>query len=265
MAGNGYFAEGRYQAKSTETWDDLTANWDTFTSGWELTPDLPLEFTTGVVDFGRKETLNPLTELSINGIATTTIYYGDSVDSSGGSIDSPSSVTYSPGDSVSAIEARYFQFKISVDHEDSAAATSGPITISGIKTNLTAEIVTVAEDSIDSSTLTGTTGVRQLTAIDSLSSVRSAVITPHASSALIRYVADDYVADGDSGGGEYVEITESDLILPYITLDKTTNPITLYIRDLNTYGKTAIDCTFDAVLTGLAPTQVDVVGNIIEG
>jgi hypothetical protein len=251
VAGNGYFAEGQYQPKSTETWASLSAGWDTYTS-WSFTPDLPLTFTTGVVDFGRKELLNPLIEISANHPVTTTIYYGDTVDSSGGSIDSPSSVTVTPQTSVSSINARYFQFAVSIDYGDSSGI--GPIpNLSSLRTDLSARLTQITKDSIDSSTLGGSLGARELT-VDDLAGVKTAVVTPHATQDT--YVATGYVASGYVATGT--------LSLPHITLDKTTDPITLVIRDLNTYGKTTIECVFDAIIEGLPTIESDANGNIRE-
>lgn len=258
MAGNGYFAEGRYQPKSTETWASLTGNWSTYTS-WEFTPSLPLTFTTNVIDFGREETVNYQTFLEISGVASTTIYSGTTVDSSGGSIDSPTSTTINVGDTPTAITGRYFQFAFSVDYDDSAGAETTP-SISAIDTKLTVDTITVNKDSIDSSTLTGSTGIRQLSAPDVLSSVRTAVITAHAQEA--SYVADGYVV-GDSSGEIYVEAGST--IIPHVLLDKSTDPITLNIYDLNTFGPTKVDCVFDATLTGLPGMTVDNIGQITTG
>lgn len=251
MAGNGYFAEGRYQAKSTETWASLTNGWDTYDS-WTYTPNLPLTFTTGLVDFGRKELLNPLVEISANHPVTTTIYYGDTVDSSGGSIDSPSSVSVDPNSSISSINARYFQFAVSVDYSDSSGI--GPIpSISSLRTDLSARLTQITKDSIDSSTLGGSLGARELEVAD-LAGVKTAVVTPHATQDT--YVATGYVASG--------YVTTGALSLPHITIDKSTAPITLVIRDLNTYGKTTIECVFDAIIEGLPTIESDANGNIRE-
>ena len=253
MAGNGYFAEGRYQAKSTETWASLTGGWDTYTSGWNLTPDLPLTFTTGVVDFGRIELLNPLVEISANHPVTTTIYYGNTVDSSGGSIDSPSSVTVSPSSSVSSINARYFQFAVSVDYGDSSGV--GPVpSISSIRTDLSARLTQITKDSIDSSTLPGSVGERELEVAD-LAGVKTAIITPHVVSNT--YVTSGYVTSG------YVSSTGT-VSIPIVAIDKTSSPVVVNIYDADTYGKTKIDCVFDAVLEGLPVVESDANGNIRE-
>lgn len=261
MAGNGYFAENVYQAKSTETWDDLTNNWDTYTS-WNYSPSLPLEFTSNVIDFGRKDIVNYYTALNVTGgSATTTVSYGDSVDSAGGAIDSPSTVTVNPGDNPSAVKARYFQIKISIGASDSAGQED-PVTIQSFDIDLNATTVQVNEDSIVSSTLSGSTGERQLSAPDVLSSVKTAVLTAHLNEP--RYVASSYVVDpGDSADGVYVATGEP--VVPHIVLDKSSTPIVLHIYDLNTFGPTKVDCTFDAVLTGLPRMLAAPDGSIQQG
>ena len=259
MAGNGYFANGQYQPKSTETWDDYDASsagvdWDGFTT-WAGTPSLPLTFTTGVVDFGRKDKVIPLTNVRKTGLMTTTIYYGDSVDSAGGAIDAPSSLVVNVGDTVGAINARYFQFSFSLGYDDSAGA--GPVpAIYGITTDLNAEKITASFDSINSSTLAGSTGVRQLS-VDQPISPTVVTVTPHNTSS-DPYIESGYVADG------YVEA--GTVSRPIIYLDKSTSPITLKIYELDTYGKTKlIDCTFDAMVAGLPTASADVEGNITRG
>jgi len=258
MAGNGYFANGQYQPKSIETWDDYTGatDWDSVTT-WAGTPSLPLTFTTGVVDFGRKDKVIPLTDVRKTGLMTTTIYYGDSVDSTGieGAIDSPSSLVVNVGDTVGAINARYFQFSFSLNYDDSAGA--GPVpTLYGITTDLNAEKITASFDSIDSSTLSGSTGARQLT-VDQPISPTVVTVTPHDTSS-DPYIATGYVTDG------YVET--GTVSRPVIYLDKSTSPITLKIYELDTYGKSKlIDCTFDAIVSGLPTATADIEGNITRG
>lgn len=258
MAGNGYYAEGLYQPKSTQTWDNLTGNWDAYV-GWSFTPDLPLTFTTNIIDVGQSQYVNYDCEVSATYPVNITVQYGDTIDSSGGSIDSPSTINVTPNQSLTGAKGRYWQFTISVDYADSAG-TDIP-TIGSITTNLKSGVETVNVSSINSSTLSGSVGERQLSAVSKIGAVTGAVVTPHTSSAA--YVATGYVVSEDSAGESYVEI--GDVVLPHIVIDKTTDPITLIIRDLNTYGKTKIDCTFDAVLTGLPTIQSDGNGNIVSG
>lgn len=261
--GNGFFAEGKYQPKSTQTWDSLVGNWDAYI-GWEFTPALPLTYTTNIIDFGAIEYINFLTDVQCTGKLTTTIYYGNTVDSSGGSIDGASSVTYTVGDTPVAVKARYFQFLFSVDYPDSAGADPTPAIFS-IDTDLSTRKITVSLDSIDSSTLNGSVGQRELVLEQSVAGISTAVITPHLTSSTAKYVVDNYVASVDSAGELYVEEVVSTGVIPYVAIDKTTDPITVNIYNLDTYGKTAIDCTFDAFVTGLPSMTVDTTGNIVEG
>ena len=255
MAGNGYFAEGIYQPLSTETWASLTNGWDTYSSSWNLTPTLPLTFTTGITDYGRIEKVLPLTSVSKTGLMTTTITYGDTIDSSGGAIDSSTDVIINVGDTVTPIKARYFQFSFSLGYEDSAGAEATP-SITNIQTDLNAEKVTASFDSIESSSLGGTTGARQLV-LDQPISPTVAVIQPHQDPP--GYMATDYVTDG------YIAVGSSSA-RPVAYLDKTTDPITVNIYELDTFGKTKnIDCTFDAIVVGLPTAKADVDGNIQRG
>lgn len=258
MAGNGYYAEGLYQTKSTETWASLTGAWSSYTS-WQYTPNTPLEFTTEIVDFGRVDYVNYDVVVGANYPHNTTIYYGDTVDSSGGSIDNVSTLVVGPDETLASIKARYFQFKISVDYADSAS-TDAPI-IRSIDSNLKQSTKTVSLNGLNTADFTGSAGERQLATIGELGTITGAVVTPHSSSAA--YVATGYVVSDDSAGESYVEI--GDVTLPHIVIDKTTDPITLRVRDLNTYGKTKIDCKFDAVLTGLPIITSDADGNIRSG
>ena len=126
MAGNGYFSEGIYQPLSTETWAGLTNGWDTYSDSWNLTPTLPLTFTTEITDYGRIEKLLPLTLVGKSGAMTTTIEYGNTIDSSGGAIDSSTSLVVNAGDTVTPVKARYFQFTFSLNYGDSAGADLTP-------------------------------------------------------------------------------------------------------------------------------------------
>lgn len=256
MAGNGFFKEGKYQPYSVETWADLTGGWDTYTGEWDLTPSLPLEFTTTIIDLGRSDYTSYLLEWSGQGTSqTTTVYYGDTVDSTGGSIDSPTTITGSPGDTLSPVKGRYFQFKISVDYDDSAGDEPAPF-ITAITASLNSDKQQITKADINSSTLGGSVGQRQLTIEENIQTVTSIITQPHYSSTL--YMADDYVAT------DYV--ATGDVAMPKILVDKSTSPITLNIFELDTFGKTKrIDCVFDAMITGIAPLTVTSNGSIQQG
>lgn len=250
----GFYKEGVLQPYSIETWDARDSagyTWDDWTD-WNGTPDLPLTFSTAIVDAGRIDKFMPLTDVTTNGQIATTIYYGDTVDSTGGAIDSESSVTYSIGDAVEAIKARYFRFEFSIGYEDSAGVNDRPV-ITNIITDLTSEKQLATFDSIDSSTLPGSVGARTLT-VDQPISPTALVVTPHVPDAPV-YVADDYVASGYTVLGTAIK--------PVIYIDKSTSPITLYIYNLDTYGKNSgTDCVFDAMVQGIPKATVDAQGNI---
>ena len=171
MPGNGFYADGIYQPFSQETWDDLAtadsagytgpttwASWDE----WDLTPRFPLEYTTPIIDAGRIDTFLPLCDFTGSGQVTITITTGDTVDSSGGTIDSPTNTTVNDGDEVSAVKARFFQFKFSTTFADSSGDGGARPTITGIETTLFGDKTTATFESISSSTLSGSTGQRTL-------------------------------------------------------------------------------------------------------
>ena len=104
--------------------------------------------------------------------------------------------------------------------------------------------------------ITNATGARQLV-LDQPISPTVAVIQPHQDPP--GYMATDYVTDG------YIAVGSSSA-RPVAYLDKTTDPITVNIYELDTYGKTKnIDCTFDAIVVGLPTAKADVDGNIQRG
>lgn len=275
--GNGYYNDslGRYQAKTTVTWEtylgDSSGNdWDAWqlwdsngvSIGVPVVPELPLEFTTDVIDYGSKQLLNPLVTITASHPATITIYYGDTVDSAGGDIDSPSSVTIEPStSSIDAINARYFQFKISVDNaEDSAGFSVDDITfvmpyIANIDIDLSQETVTRTLKDINSASLSGSTGIRQLDNLTGIGTVNSIICQAHVP--VPKYVADNYVTSG--------YITSDSPSTPIIYIDKSTTPPTLNIYDIDTFGhRTPVDVTFDALATGLKQIESDGAGNIVE-
>lgn len=252
MAGTGYFdnSTGVYRALSTETWDDYSS-WTGFTE-WEGTPALPLTFTTGVTDYGNSTLLNYLVELDISDPATVTVYYGDEIDSAG-EIVSPSTVVSAPNTAVlNAVKGRYWQFEISIT-ADSAGELLGP-TISSITTSLSEETITRTLTDIDSSTLGGTLGAREIIGLPGISTVTSLVTQAQLTTG--RYVADGYVADG------YVE---TEFVFPVIRVQKGT-PTTLYIVDGNNADLESqfIDCIFDAIVIGLPGLSSDALGNITQ-
>jgi len=256
----GFYKEGVLQPFSVETWDARDSagyTWDDWTD-WNGTPSVPLTYNTAVIDSGRIDLWMPLTDVATNEQLSVTIYYGNTVDSTGGAIDSESSVSYNIGDQVEAIKARYFRFEFSVGYEDSVGVGNRPI-ISAIKTDLASDKSLATFDSIDSSTLGGSVGVRELV-VDQPLSPTSLTVTPHVPDAPV-YVADSYVASDDSAGELYTEVGTA--IRPVIYIDKSSSPIVLNIFNFDTYGKNSrVDCVFDAMVQGIPKATVDTQGNI---
>ena len=73
---------------------------------------------------------------------------------------------------------------------------------------------------------------------------------------------DPYVASGYVASGYFQDAVP---VTPYIFIDKTTTPPTLYIYDIETSGsRVSVDCVFDAVAIGLRSLSSDSLGNIKE-
>ncbi len=263
MSGTGYYDldSGLYKAKGIETWDNYDGSsaggptWEDWIS-WDGNAQLPLSFTTGITDFGSKDILQVTTNIVATDPVQTTIIYGDTIDSSGGEIDSPSTYVVNPGDTgIPAFNARYFQFTVSITEDSGGANTFGDYHIASINTELSSQTISATLANIDSSTLAGTVGVRELEAFTGISNIKSIVITPHSITAGggSFYVNTGYVASG-------YFTPEGGLSLPHVVIEKGT-PNKLYIYDIAD-NNTAIDCTFDAVATGYAAITADEDGNI---
>lgn len=263
MAGNGYFDtnDGIYKAKSIETWDDFQGtsagdDWDSLTE-WKLTQNLPLTFTTNILDYGKSDTLNYLLDVDASVPANVTVSYGESIDSAGGSIDSPSTVSTTPSTTgYTGKKGRYWQFTVSLPEPDSTGVAN-EVVLRSVNGELRGERITQTVTDVDSTTLSGSTGVRQIDLGTEFGAVTSLITQPHLPSA-DAYVADGYVASG------YFEVGGT-TATPYIFIDKSTDPITLYIYDIDAYGKRrSMDCVFDAVATGNRALVTDVTGSIRE-
>ena len=267
MAGNGYYnkAELRYEPKSVETWDDYDASsagvdWDGFTT-WLGTPDLPLTFTTNVEDFGRIENVNYTVTVDTNHPVYITVYYGDTVDSTGGSIDNPSSISVSPNQTLSAVKARYFQFTVSVDRD---SATQETPYIKSIDLGFGAELVTRQLTDIDTRDLVEVQTdfnriFYELPQFEGISKVTSIVAQPQINFDV--YVTDDYVDSDDSTYSFYVEDSN---YVPVIAVDKSQDPMKIRVLGV-TESITASfhrHCVFDAVVQGLPELTSDANGNI---
>lgn len=271
MAGNGYFdtAQGLYVPNSTEVWDDFDASstgadWDAFTL-WDGTPNLPLTFTTDLVDFGSSAVVNYLCTVDANYPVNITVYYGDTVDSSGGTIDSASSISVSPSQLLNAVKARYFQFEISVDRD--SASEEVPY-IASINTGASQELISRTLTDLDTATLPqggtayGDDAFRELTGLEGISGITSIITQVQRVSG--KYVegatdTDYYVGPQDSTYDLYVQETTFQQANVYV--DKEPTPPRLYIYT-GTGEKT--DVVIDAIVQGLPALSSDAQGNITQ-
>lgn len=268
--GNGYFdtEAGLYKPKSVETWADLTA-W-TDLSEWQGTASLPLTYTTDVVDYGSKALLNYFVTANTNYPINITVYYGDSVDSSGGSIDSAQTVSITPNQSLDAIKARYFQFEVSIDYDDSAGFefNNGTPYIASIDYKVSRETKQLFITDLDTSTLPSggnsydINRFRELTGITGISGFTS--IITQVQRLERKYVegatpTDYYVGPEDSTFDLYVLESTQQGVIVYV--DKEPTPPRLYIE---TPTGDITDCVIDAFVTGLPGIESNANGNIVQ-
>jgi len=243
MASNGYFDQtsGTYKALPTETWASYT-NWSTFTS-WAGTPSDTVTFSTEMFDGGKIDYFNPTVLVNASIPVDITINYGNTADSSGGAIDSPSSVAVVPNTAtVAGILARYFQFDITLNRD---SATQADPEIFAIDVNLSNQLKQVQQSDLDTSTLAGSVGARQLSFNVQTGKIVNLLIQVHSNT-----------LNEDSAG---------DSVTPMVFVDKTSSPAVLNIFNIDTYGKrTRIDCVVDVQATTLPLLQTDVDGNLVE-
>lgn len=231
MSGNGYYdaSTGYYFGLSIETWDDLTSGWSTYTS-WELTPSSNLEFTTGIIDAGSLDWHLPLLTFNTAQPVTIQAQYGATVDSSGGAIDSVSTATITPNsNTVSALYGRYFQFTLQQGTGDSAGAEdsagSPQLFLNNLVIGFNNSTLPLTQSDIDTSTLAGSVGARELTLSKETGKIVNCLVQPH-------------ITGLDDSTG--------DPVTPLVYIDKTTTPITLNIFDIDAYGKRRrVDCVID--------------------
>jgi hypothetical protein len=257
MAGNGYYDRERavYLPSSTTTWADLTGNWSSYTS-WRYTPLLPLEFTSNVYDANESNYFNVTTDVEYTPIGniTMTLYYGDTL--SGGAIVSPSNISWTPGDSVGAVKARYFQLKVSIS-EDSAGI--GLAQLTRMSFNALQEYAVETLTDVATSSLGGTVGARTLNIATGFSQITSLICQPRQSTNT--YLASGYVASDDSAGELYVE--EGLTPIPHVTVVSKGAAPELKIVDLTTYGQTNVDAVLDIRIEGLRALTADATdGNV---
>lgn len=241
MPGTGYYdrTTKTYKSLPTETWADYT-NWSTFTS-WAGTPSDTVSFTTGIFDAGKIDWHNTLVDIEASLPADVTIYAGETLESAG-QIDIASTTTITPSTSpVAATYGRYFQFTITLN-KDSALQNDPEIT--SINVNFNSNSVTLTQSDIDTSTLAGSVGARQLTFNQPVGKLTNVIVQPH------------YTGLDDSAG-------ESQS--PVIYIDKSATPTVLNIFNIDTYGKrTRMDCVVDVQAQARPRLVSDEFGSIEE-
>lgn len=222
MPGTGYFDKTTrtYKSLPTETWADYT-NWSTFTS-WSGTPGDSVTFTTQIYDAGKVDWWNTLVDVRATLPATITVRTGETLESAG-AIDVASTTVITPNTSpVAAIYGRYYEFDITLDR-DSASLSDPEIFSINVAFNNTTR--TITQSDINTSTLSGSVGQRQLTFNISTGKITNLLLQPH-------------VTGLEDSAGEPT--------VPVVLINKSTTPLTLNIFDVDTFGKrTRIDCVLD--------------------
>lgn len=241
MAGTGFYdrTTQTYKSLPTETWADYT-NWSTFTS-WAGTPGDSVSFTTGIFDAGKIDWFNTIVSIEATLPADVTIYAGETL-ASAGEIDIASTTVVTPSTTpVAATYGRYFQFMITLNR-DSASQLDPEI--AAINVNFNSTPTTLTQSDIDTSTLSGSVGARQLTFNQPVGKLTNVIVQPH------------YTGLDDSAGD-----SES----PIIYIDKSSTPTVLNIFNIDTYGKrTRMDCVVDVQAQAMPRLVSDEFGSIEE-
>lgn len=241
MPGTGYFdrTTKTYKSLPTETWASYT-NWSTFTS-WAGTPSDSVSFTTTIFDAGKIDWHNTLVDIEASLPADVTIYAGETLESAG-QIDIATTTTVTPSTSpVAATYGRYFQFTITLNR-DSALQNDPEIT--SINVNFNSDTDTITQSDIDTSTLGGSVGARELTFNQPVGKLTNVLVQPH------------YTGLDDSAG-------ESQS--PVVYIDKSSTPTILNIFNMDTYGKrTRMDCVVDVQAQARPRLVSDEFGSIEE-
>jgi hypothetical protein len=166
---------------STGEWSDYTS-WDSFTS-WTGTPADPLIWVSDIVDLGevRSFCLKIITEAQ--GEVSYDVYI-----STTGAFDGEETLTSIAhgATGVASFTARWFAVAVKV------AATSGVNILNGFEITATEQTITFDYNSLDTSTLSGTSADRTLTLKRVVSQVVDLQITPQAVTA---YNLDVYVTN----------------------------------------------------------------------
>ena len=245
MPSNGYFdiTQNTLFARSVEGWADYTS-WDAFTS-WTGTPGSNLEFTTGIIDAGKADFHVPIIVFDSASAVTIQMSHSETVDSSGSALDSPTTVTLNPDTAnITVPFARFFQFKLIQGTGDSGAAQdsagSPELFLRNLNISFISDTFSLTQSNIDTSTLGGSVGARELTFNETTGTITNCLIQPH-------------ITGLDDSGGDPVR--------PIVYIDKSSTPLVLNIFDLDSYGKARrIDCTIDVQIQYLPQLQTDIVG-----
>lgn len=245
MPSNGFFDvdTGTLHARSVEGWQDYT-QWGSFTS-WEGTPSSNLEFTSNIIDAGTVDYHMPIITCESATPITIEMSYSNTVDSSGGALDSPTTVSIAPNTSnITVPYARFFKFKIIQGTGDSGAAEdsagSPPLTLRDLNIIFRTQTSTLTQSNIDTSTLGGSVGARELSFNQTTGTITNCLIQPH------------IVGMDDSG---------EDPVTPVCYIDKSSTPIIVNIFDMDAYGKRRrVDCTIDVQIQYLPQLQSDALG-----
>lgn len=245
MPSNGYYdvSSGILYGRSVEGWQDYT-NWSTFLS-WTGTPGTQLEYTSRIIDAGKIDYHLPIITCDSALPITITMQYGDTIDSSGGAIDSPTSTTISPSSSnITAPYGRYFKFTITQGTGDSGGAEdsagSPPLFLSNLNIAFRSSFSSLTQSNINTSTLGGSVGARELTFNETTGTITNCLIQPH-------------ITGLDDSGG--------DPVTPICYIDKTSTPIIVNIFDIDAYGKRRrVDCTIDVQIQYLPQLNSDAQG-----
>ena len=149
--------------------------------------------------------------------------------------DRDATITNAPKD------ARFFEFDITVTRD---SATQADPEIFSVEVDLRNTLKTITEPDLDTSTLTGAIGLRELT-LTNAGKIVSLICQPHAD-----------ILNPDSS---------DESVTPIVDVDKTSTNPKLEIVDLDSYGKRRrVDCIVDVQATVLPLLQTDATGSIVE-
>lgn len=166
---------------NTQTWGDLTS-WANYTS-WIGTPADPLIWITDTLDLGETLTFN----LDITTDAVGTVSYSVFTSTTGAFAGEETQTDIEPGDTgISSFIGRYVLVVVKV------GADGGLNTLNGVSLRANNRTLNLRLNSIDTSTLSGTSAARTLVLDRSISGIINMQITPQEVTA---YAVDAYVTN----------------------------------------------------------------------